>query len=194
MAADVIEIHGFDELMDALEKMPQTIQPLLREAMVKSLSMLQDGITEYPPSTEANQPGRFSLRTRLPMGYYERGAGWWYPVTGEETLKPQKRAGVVSAPWVVQETSEVNEYRLSRTSEDLKESWTQKVEVTERGVEGVLGTNTSYAEHVQGNKQAAFHKARGWKTIDQVLEENRANIQAAFGQAVSEWLDQLAKE
>ena len=58
----------------------------------------------------------------------------------------------------------------SKTSETLGRRWT----VGERngGLTQVVGNNVSYGPYVQSaEKQAGFHKARGWKTDEQVIEE-----------------------
>lgn len=38
----------------------------------------QKGLMRYPPSTEANKPGRYSLKTHRAMPYYIRGRGMQY--------------------------------------------------------------------------------------------------------------------
>lgn len=39
----------------------------------------------YPPSSEANLPGRIDEDGR-PLGYYERNRGWWYPLLRRSSL------------------------------------------------------------------------------------------------------------
>jgi len=51
--------------------------------------------------------------------------------------------------------------RAYATSEVLGKSWTVKVKQTARMTSGIIGTNVSYAQLVQGAKQAGFHRARG---------------------------------
>jgi hypothetical protein len=53
----------------------------LADAMQDALFTIQGeiGYASYPPATEANRPGRVD-QDGNPMGYYERGRGWWYPV------------------------------------------------------------------------------------------------------------------
>lgn len=39
-----------------------------------------------------------------------------------------------------------------------------------------LDNNASYASLVQGRKQIPYHKGTGWKTVETVLREERANV------------------
>jgi hypothetical protein len=62
-----------------------------------------------------------------------------------------------------------------KTSEMLGKSWTTRVE--NRGRRGVLGTKVSYAPFVQDkSRQASFHAARGWKTVQDVMQERAARV------------------
>lgn len=55
-----------------------------------------------------------------------------------------------------------------KTSQQLGQSWTTKVS----NWQAVVGTKATYAPFVQSAEdQAAFHKARGWKTDQDVLQE-----------------------
>ena len=82
--------------------------------------------------------------------------------------------------------------RAYATSEALGRSWTVKVKSTARMVQGVVGTNVSYAEFVQGKLQTGFHRARGWKTMEQVLFTKRRTIWRAFGDVVKKVLTKIA--
>ena len=77
--SDVLEIKGFDELLKALKETPKKVMPYLKKAMTLSVRAVQERVAEYPPSTEANQPGRISIKNHKPMSYYERGRGWLPP-------------------------------------------------------------------------------------------------------------------
>lgn len=95
--SDVLEIKGFDELLKALKESPKKVMPYLKKAMTLSVRLVQERVAEYPPATEANQPRRISMQTHKPMGYYERGRGWWYPLVTERTLggKMEKAQGQI---------------------------------------------------------------------------------------------------
>lgn len=61
----------------------------------------------------------------------------------------------------------------SPTSEDLKHSWN----VQAIGQTVVVGTDTTYAPYVHDKeKQAKFHKDRGWKTIQDIGEQEAPTI------------------
>ena len=82
--------------------------------------------------------------------------------------------------------------RAYATSEALGKSWAVKVKQTARITRGLIGTNVSYAEWVQGAKQAGFHGARGWKTVEQVLFTRRGRIWRVFGDVVKRALAKIA--
>ena len=188
-----INIEGFEALMKALEDAPETVRPFLKEAMTRSVRAVQARVSEYPPSTEANQPGRFSVKTRKPMGYYERGRGWWYPIMRPWTdagQKVGKAFGVLNASARIRKMTQVQGYKLARggKSELLGKSWTVSVEANNNGVVGEIGNNTSYAPWVQGDKQWNVHAKRGWITIDTALDESMEDINGFFQDALDEWL------
>jgi len=192
-----VEVEGLDELLEALETAPELVIPLLRQAMTKSVLKVQEKLSQYPPSTEANQPGRVSLKTRKPMGYYERGRGWWYPLmrpwaAGKKLGKAQ---GALKASATVTAGSRVKGYRLAAggTSEMLGKSWTTEVTAGKGGVLGEIGTNTSYAPWVQGDQQTSQHAARGWVTVGQALAASTEEIEAYFLEALVEWIKTTTK-
>lgn len=80
------------------------------------------------------------------------------------------------------------------TSEVLGKSWAVKVTQSAQATKGVIGTAVSYAKFVQGRMQAAFHRARGWKTVSQVLDERRDAIWQVFGQVIEKALAKIAEK
>jgi len=189
---NIIQIEGLEKLLDALEKTPEVIVPLLKDAMNKSVRAIQARVAEYPPSTEANQPGRISVKTHEPMGYYERGRGWWYPIMRPWTdagQKVGKAFGMIEASSKIRMATQVQGYKLAGggKSEMLGKSWTVAVGAGKDGVVGEIGNNTSYAPWVQGDKQWNVHAKRGWKTLDTALEESMDDINGFFGDALDEW-------
>jgi len=196
---NIIQIEGFDELLKALRDAPETVLPLLKEAMSKSVRAVQKRVAKYPPSTEANQPGRISVKTHRPMGYYERGRGWWYPIMQPWTNGGQKfgkALGVVKSSAKIRKATQVQGYKLAGggESEMLGKKWTVSVSTavstgsTTTGMVGEVGTNVGYAPWVQGDKQSRLHAARDWKTDDTALEESMEAINGFFGEALDKWL------
>jgi ABC-type Fe3+ transport system substrate-binding protein len=61
-----------------------------------------------------------------------------------------------------------------KSSETLGRKWTTKAK--DKGLTQVIGNNVSYGPFVQGDKQAAFHKKRGWKTTEQIAEEEKDEV------------------
>lgn len=192
MSEKTLELREFEQLVRDLERAREIAMPHVQQAMENSLAALDDVLKEYPPSTEANQPGRFSLKTHRLMGYYERGRGWWYPVMRKKTLGPQagKRAGAVALPKHLRGMARAAGYKLRRTSERLGTKWTRQVMTTDDAVVGEIGTTVSYADYVQGDRQSRIHQARGWKTADEALDEVESDILGFFGQA----MEAIAKE
>jgi hypothetical protein len=191
---NIIQIEGFDELLKALKDAPETVIPLLKDAMNKSVRAVQARVAEPAKESEANQPGRISVKTHRPMGYYERGRGWWYPIMqpwSAEGQKFGKALGVIKSSAVIRKATRVQGYKLAGggESETLKEKWTVSVSADKSGVVGEVGTNVSYAPWVQGDKQSRLHAARGWKTIDTALEESADDINGFFGEALDKWLE-----
>jgi hypothetical protein len=61
------------------------------------------------------------------------------------------------------------------TSETLGRKWTTKKR--DRGLTWIIGNNVCYGEYVQDRgKQAKFHKRRGWKTIQDVAEQEAETV------------------
>jgi hypothetical protein len=155
-------------------------------AMEQAVALLHDAVATYPPSTEANQPGRFSLKTKRPMGYYERGRGWWYPVQRDKSLpeKLGKSRGAVKA----KKRTGVVGYKLAGggQSELLGRKWTSKVTKADDGLVGEIGTNVSYAPYVQGERQNRIHARRGWPTLDGTVDRLAEDIIKIFEDAAGD--------
>lgn len=203
----VLDIEGFDELLKAIDAAPQTARPILRQAMQRALLLVKAIVADYPPATEANRPGRMTLINRgkrnvrmVPMGYYERGQGWWYPVVNKATLgvKPLKSAGGITRTRANKlygtQVSQVAGYKLRRVSEVLGKSWATAVTPDDDGVTGEIGNNASYAPEVQSaDRQWRVHAMRGWGTLEKALEDATPEIVEEFESAVEELLGKLAE-
>jgi hypothetical protein len=61
-----------------------------------------------------------------------------------------------------------------KTSETLGRKWTVQ---QKRGLETVVGNIVSYGPYVQADDwQAAFHRRRGWKTIETVVKQEKDTV------------------
>ena len=196
-----LDFTAVTDFRDALAKSPEAFIPYAVDAMTETTRLIQGGLAEYPASTEANQPGRFSLKTGRPMGYYERGAGWWYPVMTRETLqkvaggKMGKARGVIKASALIRAVSRVQGYKLIRSSEQLGKSWTTDIQVVADGVMGEVGTNTSYAPFVQGDEQSALLAKYGWDAhqLDYILYDLMPTLEEVWSQAADDFIKELAQ-
>lgn len=180
MPVEITITESDPQFFEALRN-PAGFMPILGEAMKNIMDAYEKKASEYAPESEANHPGRFSLSTHKPMGYYERGRGWWYPLTTHNTLglggeqaimrhsvKAPKTLGV--GQMMAVGIMGVTGYRLRETSEQMGEKWATDVEVAAEEVIGYLRNRASYSDLVQGLGQIQLHKARDWQTIIQSWE------------------------
>jgi hypothetical protein len=80
------------------------------------------------------------------------------------------------------------------TSEALGRSWTTKVERGGRGILGRVGTRVSYARYVQDRtRQARWHAARGWRTVQDVVADKSDDVRKLFAQAIRKILSGLTR-
>jgi hypothetical protein len=173
------ELSGFDELMESLTTMPERSLPLAEVAMSKSCLAVEGILKEYPAETAANRPGRVDRNGR-PMGYYERNTGMWWPSKRKlpKGKKGGRGMGLRRAGQVV--------YVLAPTSEQLGKSWSIEIEVKDGAVTGVIGTDVSYAEAVQGTNQLALFANIGWTKIDDAAEQAGPDIDAAWNEMLAQ--------
>ena len=74
------------------------------------------------------------------------------------------------------------------TSEDLGQKWTKQTR--DAGLTAVVGNNVSYGPFVQDrDKQASFHGRRGWKTTQDVAEEETREVTELVVKAVNKALE-----
>jgi hypothetical protein len=195
MTTKTLDIEDLTKFEKAITEAPEVALPIIEKAMTKSLFLIQDVVATYPPATEANQQGRYSLVTKRPMGYYERGRGWWYPVMRQTSLPDRlgKTRGAVKA----KKLAGVAGYKLAGggESELLGRKWTGETEVQDLErqtvVVGTVGNTVSYSEYVQGRKQNRLHKARGWPTLDGTIDKLDDQLNEIFLAAADELLDKL---
>lgn len=77
--------------------------------------------------------------------------------------------------------------RAYPTSETLGRRWTS--EVSANGRKGVVGNNASYGPYVQSEeKQAGFHKRRGWQTDVSIADKEGDKVVAFFEAEIDEAL------
>ena len=175
--------------------------PEFEDAFGVVLNNIVETLADYPPATEANQPGRYSLTTHKPLGYYERGRGWWYPVMrqstlgktgvglGSQTSKQAARRGGVPGAFIT-----VAGYKLAGggKSEALGRHWSSQVITNANQIRGRLKNSASYGGYVQGDIQSALNRKRGWRTVLDVVAQRRADITRALQQAIKDFLMRTA--
>ena len=137
--------------IEGMEKLAAKLKSLedvkyLKTVMRAAGETIKAKIAVYPPATEANAPS-----SAPGARWYQRGQGGHYI---------RKRDGGES---------------IYRTSETLGRKWTTALR--DAGLTVIVGNKVTYAPHVQDReKQAAYHKRRGWLTIQDVAEQNAEQI------------------
>lgn len=142
------QIKGLPELLRKLDTLA-SLEGAKRGLKAGALH-IKGVVSQYPPATEANN----SAMDR----WYQRGYGprW------------RRRDGSIGG---------------SKTSEALGRKWAQ--ESRNDGLTQVIGNNTSYGPWVQAAEksgvkgpQAGFHREHGWKTDDDVIDQEGARVLA----------------
>lgn len=142
------EIKGMKELLSKIDRLA-SLEGAKRGLRAGAIHV-EGIISQYPPATEANSS---SMRR-----WYQRGYGprW------------RRKGGTIGG---------------KKTSEALGRKWTQ--DSRNGGLAQVIGNNASYAPWVHaaeqvGSKgpQAKFHEHNGWKTDEQVIDEEGPTVLA----------------
>ena len=198
----VLDYSSLTDFLAELEAAPQDALPFAEKAMQNSVAAVHDAVATYPPETAANEPGRTGKNGK-PMGYYQRGAGWWRPLMRATTVLAHgtmaggrygKSIGRGIYP-VKNAPAGVYGYKLTPTSERLGASWTTNVQTFEEGgVIGEVGTNTSYVGPVQGDDQSAVMESIGWARVRDVIEALADEIVGFFSEAYVDYLKYTAKK
>ena len=174
------------EFFKALEN-PEGFFPILGDAMENILTVFEAVASEYAPESEANRPGRVDEEGH-PIGYYERGRGWWYPLVTKREISIKEDLPVLRPHTLAPKTMEartllaegiraVAGYRLIPNSEQMHDQWEQGVGITAHEVTGFLRNTASYSDYVQGASQIDLHKKRGWQTV--ITSWNSPEVQRA---------------
>lgn len=96
-----------------------------------------------------------------------------YPPTSEANSPPP--------PYYIRGTGTQYAKANRRESEQLGRHWTTDVHVLGDEVEGIVDNPTTYAPWVHGvNKQAGFHATRGWRNMEQIIEQTKLKILGFF--------------
>lgn len=62
----------------------------------------------------------------------------------------------------------------------LGNAWATEIQSGLNGMRGIVGNNSPGAIFVQGERQQPFHRASGWKTVDQVADESEGFVRRTF--------------
>lgn len=174
-SVDIEVTIGDPEFFDSIED-PQKFTPIFMKAAETIVIEFINLISVYPPTTEANEPGRVSLVTHRPMGYYERGRGWWYPVTGfiasrgVRTIKPGLGTPKTRSVEVLRAAGfeGVSGYKLKASSEKMGKSWEYDIQMGSAGPLAIVSNTAGYSGLVVGQEQTALNAARDWPNVEDI--------------------------
>ena len=135
--------------LDKLTKKIKNIEGLkpVIAALKAGATHIKGKIAEYPPAERAHRPQPFIS---------DKQRRWFFAAL---------RSGEIEVPY---------RRTFSPNSETLSKKWT--IGERDGGLTQIIGNNVSYGPFVQGNKQTAFHRVTGWKTTDQVAEEEAKTV------------------
>lgn len=161
-----IELQNADKLQAAISKFPREAQRYLSAAGKEAAELIlnTEGLRKYPPSTEANEPGRTVTVTlggkevTFRRGYYIRGRGMQVPVRG-------------------------GGYRSLGNSERLGSQWF----VQREGYGTAISNRASYARYVVGDEQASWMAVIGWRKLGDVATQRLTEITEIY----TRWVDKL---
>jgi hypothetical protein len=128
-----------------LERVANSTPEMFTFAMEQSLLDLESVLKPYPPQPDRNRAQTFNNYVRG-IGRLPKSA--FVTATGKARKKIRTKGAV-------------------KTSQRLGTRWSHKVEIKSNAVIGVEENTASYAIHVQGKFQPAFHHETGWVTGDE---------------------------
>lgn len=135
--------------LDKLQIKFEGIEPAIKHGIKASALHIKGKVDKYPASTGANSPKSFSSGGN--NMWYERGWGSKWAL---------KRGG----------------WHGRKSSENLGRKWTIATE--NNGMTAKIGNNVSYGKWVQSPEyQARALKRIGWKTTEQVAEEEQLTVE-----------------
>jgi len=182
MSVITIEVEGLEQVQRALAVAPQIAAPEIEKAVGRSLIAIYGKAGPYPPQPPRDRAESFNT--------YMRGIGH-FPRSSFVGAKRKARGAYAAGPRGGQ---------VRRTSEDLGQKaahktffsgymattrgqWKTKGRVTAQGFLGILGNTASYADYVQGEKQASYHAQTGWVKLSDAARQVTTQIQQLFNNA-----------
>ena len=180
---------------------PENFRQYVEPAMSNIMDEFKAEMEVYAPESEANAPGRTDKDGR-PMGYYERGRGWWYPIMQKVTILAAGRLAGASlgrskakfgkAVGVIKGGRRfgVAGYKLIPSSQQMGDRWVTALESNQDSIVGTLFNGASYSGLVQGTEQTSLNASRDWSTIDAIWagDEMQGTLDEQIGGALDQFL------
>lgn len=144
---------------------------------IEGMDKLERVLREFPEETNAQM--RVAMQGG---GEIVRGAVAVYPPASAANSPP----GIDGYRWYERGFgTRTRTGRAYPTSQALGRSWNVEVKGTGTTIKGIVGTPVTYARWAQDReRQVWFHKQRGWRTIQDALDQKRDELQAYFAQAI----------
>ncbi|MFQ5434613.1 MAG: hypothetical protein ACE5FD_07035 [Anaerolineae bacterium] len=153
-----IELKGTEELIKKLNTL-ENFQQWGKQPLESSVDIVHKLAQEQPPKA----PGAFS-RLATPG---QKRAYWAKVASGE--ARHSEASGYIR-------------------SNQLKNSWTKKVETVTRGLRGIVENLTDYGHFVQGRFRQPFHKVSGWLTDDELAQKAQTPVEKGWAAAIDKVL------
>jgi len=152
-------IKGLDDLQRKFKTL-ENFQRALKKPMTESVALVHDYISTAP----RKKKGAFSA-----MATPGQKRAYWYLV----------KKGKI----------EHGKHGYKRTL-TMSKGWTHKVTPVQSGVKGEVGNVKAgdAGQYVQGSRQQPFHKASGWRTVDQTIEATQDKVFGKFEDAAKKEL------
>ncbi len=81
--------------------------------------------------------------------------------------------------------------KVERTSQKLGAKWSRQTTAQAGGVIATLSNPVTYADEVQGDRQATYHKRTGWLTIGEEFDKTLPAVNAIVDEAIERIIARL---
>ncbi len=193
------ELHGLEELEEALEELEKHAPQIMKVAMDEALEYLHQELPEYPegnagelPAVYTRQPQKRKWASAKQRRYFfaalREGKIALHTGAYQSKFKSAKQQGYLF--WAIRTGKIQIPYRRTGT---LQRQITTETTINGTEVTGNIGTALEYAPSVIGANQAPIHQGRWWKLTDEVQKNLDPAIQVlgetAWGEIRKLWAD-----
>jgi len=150
-----IRLVGTERLQAKLARL-QDMGGIVAKPLRDAAMLINTDLRRYPPISEANRPP-----APPPGRFYTRGIGGFY-LYKDGRLRQISHSERLGVSWHTRYTAQTNVARAE------------------------ISTGVKYAAYVHGTaEQMAYHKRRGWQTVQMLFDRHRSSIVNNVAQAVN---------